>query len=673
MNYSANEELENLCINTLRFLAVDAVQKANSGHPGMPMGTAPIAFHLYSKFIKHNPENPSWFNRDRFILSPGHGSMLLYGILHLCGYNITLDDLKNFRQLNSITPGHPEVGLTPGVETTTGPLGQGFATAVGMAIAQAYLASIFNQEEFRIIDHYIYGICSDGDLMEGISHEAASIAGHLKLNKLIFFYDDNGITIDGKTSLAFSENIRKRFEAYNWHIENITDVHDIFQIDKAIRKAHASEKPTLIITKTHIGYGSPHKQDSEKVHGSPLGEDGVRLTKNHLNWKNQETFFVPNEVKKYFEDLKPTLKNYEDEWNELFEKYRAKYPEKASLFLDVMSGKFGEKWKSCLPSFKDEGKKIATRQASGTVLNAIAKELPTLIGGSADLAPSNNTYLNDFAKFSADNYSGRNFHFGIREHGMGAVLNGLALYGGTISYGGTFLVFADYMRPAIRLAALSHIKSIFVFTHDSIGLGEDGPTHQPVEHLAALRSIPNLLVIRPADANETAFAWKTAIEHKGGPVALILTRQGIPVLDQNKYSSAENLAKGAYILKDSESKPDIILMASGSEVSLIIKAAESLELNGIKTRTVSFPSWELFEKQTDEYKESVLSKHIKARVAVEAGVAQGWTKYAGDCGKIISIESFGASAPENVLFNHFGITVENIVTAAKQVIDRCKK
>ncbi len=673
MNYSANEELENLCINTLRFLAVDAVQKANSGHPGMPMGTAPIAFHLYSKFIKHNPENPSWFNRDRFILSPGHGSMLLYGILHLCGYNITLDDLKNFRQLNSITPGHPEVGLTPGVETTTGPLGQGFATAVGMAIAQAYLASIFNQEEFRIIDHYIYGICSDGDLMEGISHEAASIAGHLKLNKLIFFYDDNGITIDGKTSLAFSENIRKRFEAYNWHIENITDVHDIFQIDKAIRKAHASEKPTLIITKTHIGYGSPHKQDSEKVHGSPLGEDEVRLTKNHLNWKNQETFFVPNEVKKYFEDLKPTLKNYEDEWNELFEKYRAKYPEKASLFLDVMSGKFGEKWKSCLPSFKDEGKKIATRQASGTVLNAIAKELPTLIGGSADLAPSNNTYLNDFAKFSADNYSGRNFHFGIREHGMGAVLNGLALYGGTISYGGTFLVFADYMRPAIRLAALSHIKSIFVFTHDSIGLGEDGPTHQPVEHLAALRSIPNLLVIRPADANETAFAWKTAIEHKGGPVALILTRQGIPVLDQNKYSSAENLAKGAYILKDSESKPDIILMASGSEVSLIIKAAESLELNGIKTRTVSFPSWELFEKQTDEYKESVLSKHIKARVAVEAGVAQGWTKYAGDCGKIISIESFGASAPENVLFNHFGITVENIVTAAKQVIDRCKK
>jgi len=673
MNYSANEELENLCINTLRFLAVDAVQKANSGHPGMPMGTAPIAFHLYSKFIKHNPENPSWFNRDRFILSPGHGSMLLYGILHLCGYNITLDDLKNFRQLNSITPGHPEVGLTPGVETTTGPLGQGFATAVGMAIGQAYLASVFNQEEFRIIDHYIYGICSDGDLMEGVSHEAASIAGHLKLNKLIFFYDDNGITIDGKTSLAFSENIRKRFEAYNWNIENITDVHDIFQIDKVIRKAHASEKPTLIITKTHIGYGSPHKQDSEKVHGSPLGEDEVILTKHHLNWKSEEKFFVPNEVKKYFEDLKPTFKNYEDEWNELFEKYRVKYPEKASLFLDVMSGKFGEKWKSCLPSFKDEGKKIATRQASGTVLNAIAKELPTLIGGSADLAPSNNTYLNDFAKFSADNYSGRNFHFGIREHGMGAVLNGLALYGGTISYGGTFLVFADYMRPAIRLAALSHIKSIFVFTHDSIGLGEDGPTHQPVEHLAALRSIPNLLVIRPADANETAFAWKTAIEHKGGPVALILTRQGIPVLDQNKFSSAENLAKGAYILKDSESKPDIILMASGSEVSLIIKASEKLESNGIKTRTISFPSWELFEKQTDEYKESVLSKNIKARVAVEAGVAQGWTKYTGDSGKIISIESFGASAPENVLFNHFGITVENVVAAAKQVIDRCKK
>jgi len=660
--------IDQLAINTLRFLAVEAIQKANSGHPGMPMGCAPIAYSLYTKYMRYNPKNPTWVNRDRFILSAGHGSMLLYGILHLSGYDFSLDDLKNFRQWESKTPGHPEFNPELGIETTTGPLGQGFANAVGMAIAKAYLASMFNKDDLKILDHFIYGICSDGELMEGISHEAASLAGHLKLGKLIFFYDDNGISIDGKTSIAFSENIEQRFEAYGWHVESISDVNDLSQIETALLNAQIDERPSLIITKTHIGFGSPNKQDTSEVHGSPLGSEEIKLAKKNLGWKYEESFFVPKEVKNLFEETQKKHQQDEDEWNKLFAKYKEKYPAEAKLFLEVMNGNFGDEWISKLPTFADDGKKMATRQASGKVINAVAASLPTFIGGSADLAPSNNTFLNGFTAFSKDDRSGRNFHFGIREHGMASLINGMAMYGGVIPYGGTFLVFSDYLRPAIRLASLSKIKVIYVFTHDTIGLGEDGPTHQPIEHFAALRSIPGLIVLRPADANETASAWKFAIQHKGSPVALLLTRQGLPVLDQTKYGSSENLFKGAYILKDAD-KPDIVLMSNGSEVQLILQAAEKLESEGTNVRVVSFPSWELFELQSDEYKNTVLPKEVKARVAVEAGVAQGWHKYTGDGGQILSIEKFGASAPSEILFEKYGITVEKILEAAKAVLD----
>ncbi len=664
---------DQVSINTIRFLAVDGVQKANSGHPGMPMGCAPIAYSLYTKFMKHNPANPKWLGRDRFILSAGHGSMLLYSILHLCGYNISMDDLKSFRQWNSITPGHPEYGLTPGVETTTGPLGQGFANAVGMAIAQEYLGSMFNKDDMKILDNYFYGICSDGELMEGISHEAASLAAHLKLGKIIFFYDNNKITIEGSTSLAFTEDVSKRFEAYGWQVLDVDDVNDLSQIDAAVKEAQKeTSKPTLINTRTHIGYGSPNKQDTSAAHGSPLGEEEVKLTKKNLNWPEDKTFYVPAEVRTFFEKIKSNGAKAEEEWNTLFNNYKEKYPEDAKLFLSVMNGDFGNEWKSALPSFDDAEEKLATRAASGKVINAIAGSLPTLIGGSADLAPSNNTLIKDADSFSAGNYSGRNFHFGIREHAMASIMNGMAYYGGVIPYGGTFLVFSDYLRPAIRLASLSKIKVIYVFTHDSIGLGEDGPTHQPVEHLAALRAIPKLVVIRPCDANETAEGWKVAVEHNGSPVALILTRQKLPTLDRKKYSSAENLAEGAYILSDCEEKPELILIASGSEVSITIAAANKLNGEGIKTRVVSFPSWELFEQQDNEYKESVLPSNVKARVSVEMGVAQGWEKYIGNYGEAVSIEKFGASAPANVLFEKYGFTVENIISAAHRVLNNIK-
>ncbi|MCK9427026.1 MAG: transketolase [Ignavibacteriaceae bacterium] len=659
--------VDQLSINTLRFLAVEAIQKANTGHPGMPMGCAPIAYTLYTKYMKYNPQNPLWLNRDRFILSAGHGSMLLYGILHLSGYDISLEDLKNFRQWESKTPGHPEFNQKLGIETTTGPLGQGFANAVGMAIAKSYLASIFNKDDIKILDHFIYGICSDGELMEGISHEAASLAGHLKLGKLIFFYDDNGISIDGKTSLSFSENIEQRFDAYGWHVEHISDVNDLSQIETALLNAQIDERPSLIITKTHIGFGSPNKQDTSGVHGSPLGSEEIKLTKKNLEWEYEESFYVPEEVKNLFEEKKKKHQQDEDEWNKLFAAYKEKYPQEAKLFLEVMSGNFGDEWISKIPTFADDGKKLATRQASGKTINAMAASLPTFIGGSADLAPSNNTYLNGFPAFSADNKSGRNFHFGIREHAMASLMNGMAMYGGVIPFGGTFLVFSDYLRPAIRLASLSKIKVIYVFTHDTIGLGEDGPTHQPVEHLASLRAIPGLVVLRPADANETASAWKFAIQHHGSPVALLLTRQGLPVLDQTKYPSSDNLFKGAYILKDAD-KPEIILMASGSEVEIILKAAEKLESEGKKVRVVSFPSWELFELQSEEYKNSVLPKEVKARIAVEASIGQGWHKYTGDGGKIISIETYGASAPYEILYEKYGITVENILLASKSLL-----
>lgn len=667
----SNKDINQLSINTIRFLAVDAVQKANSGHPGMPMGCAPIAYRLYTKYMKHNPANSHWLNRDRFILSAGHGSMLLYSILHLCGYKISMNDLKSFRQWKSITPGHPEFGLTEGVETTTGPLGQGFSNAVGMAIAQEYLASLFNKPEIKILDHFIYGICSDGDLMEGISHEAASLAGHLKLSKLIFFYDDNGITIDGKTSLAFSEDIKKRFEAYHWQVLTVNNVNDLSQIDKAVEEAQKEKsKPTLIITKTNIGFGSPNKQDSASAHGSPLGEGEVKLTKKNLGWWEDKFFYIPDEVSDHFNQLKNNFSNYEDEWNKLFETYKKKYPNAAEQFVKVFNYDFGDLWINALPAYTNYSEKIATRSASGKVINSIVEYLPTLIGGSADLHPSNDTYINNSSNFSAENRAGRNFHFGIREHGMGGVLNGMAIYGGLIPYGGTFLIFSDYMRPSIRLASLSGVRPIYIYTHDSVGLGEDGPTHQPIEHLASLRAIPKLIVIRPADANETVEAWKFAIGHKGSPVAIALTRQKIPVIDRTKFATAENLSKGAYVLNQSEKNPEVILMASGSEVSLALEAFNALQSEGIKTRVVSFPSWEIFEAQSGEYKESVFPKSVKARISIEAGVKQGWEKYIGDFGEAISIEKFGASAPYEIIFKEYGFTKEAVVVSVKRVLGK---
>lgn len=660
--------IEQLAINTIRTLSIDAVQKANSGHPGMPLGCAPIAYLLYYKLMRHNPSNPEWINRDRFILSAGHGSMLLYSVLHLSGYDLSLDEIKNFRQWNSKTPGHPEYGHTPGVETTTGPLGQGFATSIGMAVARDYLASVFNKGDFNIIDHYIYGICSDGDLMEGISHEAASFAGHHKLGKIIYFYDDNRITIEGSTDLTYSDDVQKRFESYGWNVYRVNDVNNLPELENAANLARQdSDKPCLIITRTHIGYGSPNKQDSASSHGAPLGVEEVRLTKKNLGWNYEEEFFIPEEVKNHFAGIRKCGEETEELWKRQFEEYKKKFPSDAELFEKIFKGDFGEEWEKHLPSFSEA---MATRAASGKVLNVIAPYLPTLIGGSADLAESNNTNLKDYESFSAKNKNGRNLHFGVREHAMGAILNGMALYGGVIPYGGTFLIFSDYLRPALRLSALMKLKTIFVFTHDSIGLGEDGPTHQPVEQLASLRAIPNVTVIRPADANETTEAWRFAIKHKGGPVLLILTRQKLDCLDRSKLTSHKELLKGAYILKDSSENPDIILIATGSEVGLVLKASERLETEGIKTRVVSFPSWEIFEKQSEDYKKRVFPYEVKARLAVEAGISQGWEKYIGEKGDIICMKTFGASAPDKVLFEKFGFTVENVVKKAKEILNK---
>jgi transketolase len=668
-----SKQFDDLAINTIRFLSADAVQKANSGHPGMPMGCAPIAYVLYSKIMKHNPENPGWRNRDRFILSAGHGSMLLYSMLHLCGYNLPMEEIKKFRQWGSITPGHPEYGLTPGVETTTGPLGQGFANAVGMAIAEAYIAAKFNKEDAKLIDHFIYGICSDGDMMEGVSHEAASMAGHMKLGKLIFFYDSNHISIDGSTELAFTENVGKRFEAYNWHVQYIEDVNDLDAIIKSIEAAQKDERPSIIVTTTIIGYGSPNKQNTAEAHGSPLGEEEIKLAKKNIGWDENKTFYVPDEVYDFFNDVNKAGIENEKKWADLFENYKSKYPEEAKLFSSVMNGDLGEEWKEKLPEFTDDGKGLATRAASGKILNAIAASLPTLIGGSADLAPSNNTMLKDYKAFSVENYSGRNFHFGVREHGMASVLNGMATYGGVIPYGGTFLIFSDYLRPALRLAALSKVKPILIFTHDSIGLGEDGPTHQPIEHLSALRAIPGLVVIRPSDANETTYAWQAALEYKEGPVALALTRQNLPVIDQKKFPFAKGLLRGAYIIKESSGEIDMILIASGSEVYLAVKAAEELESTGIRVRVVSFPSWELFELQDEEYKKMIFPDAIAARVSIEAGVAHGWEKYVGPFGASVSIETFGHSAPGKIVMEKSGFNVPHIVETAQVVLRNFKK
>ena len=657
-------------INTIRLLAADAVQKANSGHPGMPMGIAPLAYLLILKIMRHNPENPKWLNRDRFILSGGHGSTLLYSILHLSGYKISLDDLKNFRQWNSITPGHPEFGLTPGVETTTGPLGQGFTNAVGMAVAQKHLSAKFNKKGFNIFNHYIYVEVGDGDLMEGISHEAASFAGHNKLGKIIAFYDDNGISIDGPTSLSYSDNVKKRFESYNWHVQKVNNINDLKSLEAAVKEAqNETEKPSIIIMKTIIGFGSPNKSNTSEVHGSPLGENELILTKKNLGFDETKKFYVSDEVYKHFASVKVKGKKEEQKWNELFKKYSAKFPEDSNLLMNMINGNLGKTWKQKLPKFQNYGESMATRSASGKVLNAVVSELPSLFGGSADLTPSNNTDLKGYLDFNTKTPDGRYVRYGVREHAMAGIMNGIAVYGGLIPYGGTFLVFADYLRPSIRIASISKIKPIYVFTHDSIGVGEDGPTHQPIEQIASLRAIPGLILIRPCDANETSQAWKFALEHKGSPVALALTRQNLKIVDRTILGSEEGLQKGAYILKDSKETPQLIIMASGSEVDLALKSAEALEKENINTRVVSFPSWEIFEKQSEEYKESVFPRSIRARISIEAGVSQGWEKYVGLDGKTIAIDNkYGASAPQNIIFEKYGFTVENVINNAKSIL-----
>ncbi|MBC7876609.1 MAG: transketolase [Anaerolineales bacterium] len=656
----SSDDLQVRAINTIRFLSADAVQKANSGHPGLPMGTAALAFTLWTRHLRHNPRNPKWAGRDRFILSGGHGSMLLYSLLHLTGYDLPLDELKNFRQWESLTPGHPEYGLTPGVEMTTGPLGQGFATGVGMAIAASHLAAIFNQRGHEMIDPFIYAIVTDGDLMEGISAEAASLAGHLSLGRLIYFYDDNHVSIDGSTDLAFTEDRAVRFRAYGWQVLRVEDGNDVEAIDKAIQEAKAEPRPTLIICRTTIGFGAPNKQGTAKAHGEPLGDEELNAAKDNLGWPKEPRFLIPDDVLEFYRKAVERGRELEYDWKMRFDAYKRIHPALGSELQRRLDGKLPDGWESALPTFPPDAKGMGTRVASGKVINALAEKLPELIGGSADLAPSNNTKIDGSPSFQKDSYQGRNFHFGVREHAMGAALNGMAVFGGIIPYGGTFLIFSDYMRPAIRLAALSPYPSIFIFTHDSVGLGEDGPTHQPVEHLMSLRLIPNLVLLRPADANETVKAWKVAIERRDGPTLLVLTRQALPTLDT--LSAPVN--KGAYVLKDFGT-PEIILMASGSEVSLIFEAAQKLADEGKGVRVVSFPSWELFEKQDEAYRESVLPKNIQKRLAVETGVGLGWERYADS---VISIERFGASAPYKVIFEHLGFTVENVVAKAKELL-----
>jgi transketolase len=657
--------LETLCVNTVRILAADAVQKANSGHPGTPMALAPLGHLLWSKVMNYNPQNPNWPNRDRFILSAGHACMLQYSYLYLTGYDLTLNDIKKFRQLHSKTAGHPEYGLCDGIEATTGPLGQGFANGVGMAIAEKWLADRYNKPGFDLFDYSIYVICSDGDMMEGISSEAASVAGNLKLGNLIYIYDDNHITIEGNTAITFNEDLAARFLAYGWHVQVLPDGNDLRAIEDALIKAKdETRKPSLIKMRTHIGYGSPNKVDSAAAHGSPLGEEELKLVKKFFGFDPDQSFVIPENVLSFYRSAGKVGIEKEKQWNNLFNQYREKYPVEANEYVSTSNGKLPTGWKEKLPVFSGS-EKIATRKASGKVLNAIAAQVPFLIGGSADLSPSTDTILDNYESFSSEHYDGRNFHFGIREHSMGAILNGIALTKGFIPYGATFLIFSDYMRPPMRLAAISKIKPIYVFTHDSIGLGEDGTTHQPIEQLAGLRSVPNMTVIRPADANETAQAWRVALEHNGGPVAIVLTRQGLPVIDQEKFAKATGLEKGAYILSDPATTPDVILIGTGSEVSLLIKAQEKLKEKSIHARIVSMPSWELFEKQSAAYKETVFPKNIRKRLSVEAASTFGWIKYITEDGKSVGINHFGESAPAEDLFKEFGFTVENIVTLAE--------
>lgn len=656
-------------INTLRFLSADMVQKANSGHPGLPMGAAAMAYTIWTRHLRHNPLNPDWLDRDRFILSGGHGSALLYSLLHLTGYKLTMDDLMNFRQWDSKTPGHPETGLTPGVETTTGPLGQGFSNGVGFAIAEKHLAAVFNTEGNTLIDHFVYAIVTDGDLMEGLASEAASLAGHLKLGKLIYLYDDNRISIDGSTDLSFSEDRKARFDAYGWHTQVVKDGNDVEAIDLSIQKAKKDSRPSIILCRTQIGFGLPTRQNTPKAHGEPPGDEELNGAKKNLNWPVEPRFYIPDDVQVHFRKAIKKGNDLESDWKARLNAYRQEFPEKANELIRRMQNILPDDWESSLPSFPPEEKGLASRAASGKVINVLAEKIPELIGGSADLAPSNLTWMNGIPAFQADSPLGRNFHFGVREHGMGAVINGMALHRGVIPYGATFLVFSDYMRASLRISALSHIPSIWIFTHDSIGLGEDGPTHQPVEHLAALRAIPSLSVIRPADANETSEAWKVAIKHRNGPTALILSRQALPTIDRSIYASASNLDHGAYILGDiGTGKPDLIMMATGSEVHLVLQAALKMKSEKNCIRVVSFPSWDLFKNQTREYQSQVLPDDGTPRLAVEMGVSQGWEQWVGSKGSIISLDHYGASAPANILFEKFGFTIDNIIKKAQEIM-----
>jgi transketolase len=667
-------KLQNQAINTIRFLSADAVQKAKSGHPGLPMGTAPIAYTIWTRHLHHNPANPNWPNRDRFVLSGGHGSMLLYSLLHLTGYDLSLEELKRFRQWGSLTPGHPEYGLTPGVETTTGPLGQGFANGVGMAIAEAHLAKVFNRLGYEIINHYVYAIVTDGDLMEGVASEAASLAGHLQLGKLIYLYDDNHITIEGSTDITFTEDRGKRFEAYDWHVQRVDDGLDVEAIDRAIQAAKLDPRPSIILIRTIIGYGLPTRAGTAKAHGEPPGDAELDGAKEKLGWPKEPRFLIPDESLHFFRQALERGAQQEGQWQRLFEAYSAEYPDLAAELERRLAGKLPDGWDGGLPEFPADEKGIASRSASGKVINALSEVLPELFGGSADLAPSNNTWMNNTPAFAPANgnpdvYEGRNVHFGVREHGMGSVVNGLAYHGGLIPFGATFMVFSDYMRPPIRLSALSHLGSIWVFTHDSIGVGEDGPTHQPVEQLAALRAIPNLVTLRPADANEVREAWKVAVENRHRPTALVLSRQNLPTLDRSFYAPAEGLRKGAYVLADlGKGKPHIILMASGSEVGLIVQVGKRLESQGFAVRLVSFPSWELFVDQDEAYRDAVLLPEVELRLAVEAGVSQGWHRWVGSKGRVQGLDRYGASAPASLVFENLGFSVAHIEQMALDLL-----